>query len=143
MGEHRRVLHDRGVDWAAARNRAACGALGGLILAVLAMLVGLARAIIVAFTGRHIGSDGLVRGLSYYALGLAAAGALVGLLWPLRRGLIGRFVLGICAAAVTMAFIIASDHGPIASWRGEQIQALALFALIFGLPIGYQIGKQR
>ena len=143
MGEHQRALRDRGVDWAATRKRAARGALGGLIFAGLAMLVGLARAIIVAFTGRHIGSDGLVRGLSYYAVGLGAAGALVGLLWPLRRGLIGRFVLGVCAAAVAMAFVIASDSGPIASWRGEQLQALALFALIVGLPIGYQIGKQR
>jgi hypothetical protein len=86
--------------------------------------------------------DNLALGVALYTSGFVVAGAVVGLLWPWRRDLVGRFVLGIIGAAIVFAFIARMESGPVHTWgRFEGVMILAL-ALLFGVPIGWQFGKR-
>jgi hypothetical protein len=91
--------------------------------------------------GRRVGMAGFTVGITLYATGFAVAGAVVGLLWPWRRDLIGRFVLGLLGAAIVAAFIVRATDGPLSRWGAEQALTIVVMAAIFGLPLGWQIGK--
>ena len=143
MGEHNRIRKPQSVDWRAIGNRtAACGAVG-LLIAGAALAVGVVRILMMVVRGRAVGMDGFTVGITLYAAGFAVAGAVVGLLSPWRRDLIGRFVLGILAAAIVAAFIVRASDGPLSRWGAEQARTILVMATIFGLPLGWQLGKHR
>ena len=126
---------------AAAARRAAGGAALGALLAVFLLAVGLVRVAIARLSGRRVAMDGFEFGAALYALGFAAAGAVVGALWPLRRSLLGRYALGVIGATVVAAFIARAADGPVSGWGGAQYVTIGIMGVIFGAVAGYQIGK--
>src|SRR5689334_24150956 len=116
MGDHQRIRKRRPIDWRVVRDRTAGGVTAGLFLAGAALAVGVVRILIMLAGGRSVGMDGFTVGVTLYAAGFAVAGAVVGLLWPWRRDLVGRFALGVLAAAIMAAFIVRASDGPINRW---------------------------
>ena len=129
------------VDVREALRRSAYGSVLGAALAAVFLLVGLARALLLLLRGRSVGMDGFALGAVLYAVGFAVAGGAVGLLWPVRRSLLGRSLLGIAAATIVGGFILRAMDGPIHAWTEEQYVSLTAFGLLFGLAAGYQFGK--
>ena len=144
MGEHkRRRRRQRRYDWNAVRERLQGGAAVGFIMAAAGLGIGLLGAIVVQLSGRTVAFDNLVMGVTLYAGGFIVAGVVIGLLWSWHHDWAGRFILGIVGAAIVFAFITRMESGPVRTWgRDEGIQIL-VFALMFGIPMGYQFGKQR
>ena len=141
MGEHKRRRRHR-QDWRALRERLGGGAAIGLFFAAAGLGIGLVRALVVSLGGATVSADNLGVGILLYTGGFVVAGVVVSLLWPWRRDFIGRFALGIIGAAIVFTFIARMESGPVGTWgRDEAIQIL-VFALLFGLPMGWQFGKR-
>ncbi len=143
MGEHKRVKRRRRIDGVALRRRATQGAIVGAVLGGLGLLVGLARASIALLSGTHVVFGEMLLVPTLYIGGFAFAGACVGALAPVSRGLVGRFVVGFLAAAIVSTFLARAMDGPLASWGRVQFQTIAVMTAFFGLIAGYLIGKDR
>ncbi len=118
---------------------ALAGALHGLIMALLGLLVGLIRIVIALASGVSIapGELGLI---VYYVGAFAAAGAVGGLLWPLRRWVVGRYLLGIVVASVGMLILGIAESGPISQWDDAAWIAASICAVVFGITLGHAFG---
>lgn len=121
-----------------ARDRAEVGGFFGIVaglasLVVVAAWLGLER---LWGTGRPFW-PALVLHLGNLVL-YAAAGALIGAAWPLRRRAAGRMALWLVGAAAGAATITSVVHGPLWTWPWPVWWRYGLtaagFALVFGWP---------
>ena len=112
------------------------GALVGAFIAALALLVGSARIGFALAAGQRIQFDEL-HVLFYYVGAFVVGGAVVGLLWPLRRAQFGN--LGVALAGVTMGMLLLlrGIHGPYAQWGGREWLMLLLLSPVFGLILAH------
>ena len=128
----------RQADIREALRRAAWGSTVGAVVAALALGAGLLRAAVVLASGRPVGMDGFAPAAALYALGFAAAGALVGALWPLRRAYAGRVFLGMLGGWIVFAFIARAMEGPVAGWGRSEYWMIALLGGIMGGVVGHR-----
>lgn len=126
------------------RSRAKFGALTGLFFAALGLLIGAARIGLALLAGKRFpfgASDALL--LLSYPVGFVIAGSVVGVLWPIRRRLIGALVLGVLGAALFYATILIAWKHNLSSWKREDWLVLALCSLAIGPFFGYKFWKDR
>jgi len=150
VGEHRRSARAR-LSWRphrvlairAAASRAAVGALSGVVMALLGLTVGAVRALGALITGTSIEMDGFVPGVLLYGAGFAAAGSIDGAMWPLRRSLLGRYLIGILGAIIVFVFIARAADGPFERWDRSSVIGIGVLGIIFGVVAGYQFGKSE
>lgn len=116
----------------AARDRIQIGLLAGVVLATLygTWAVGLYLVSGAEPFAKHETSLSVVL-LTYYAAG-SVAGALVGILSPLGRSLLGRVLLGLIGAFTVFFCISVATHGPFWRWTPSEWQDLGVLTLIFG-----------
>ena len=116
--------------------RVGWGLAAGAGAGVLLLLVGVARGALVLVLGVHIatpGSRDLDLALGYVAA-FAAAGGVTAALWPLRKTLIGAYVVGYMGAGIVCAAI------GFMFGRGDSVTSnavgVALMTLVFGSAAG-------
>src|SRR5690242_11373332 len=91
-------------------------------MGVILIAVGLIRAAFALLAGHSVSTEGArdLIGAALYVGGFAAAGGVLGALWPLRRSFLGRFLLGYLGAGLVSAVCgvivmqLENDHDPMA-----------------------------
>jgi hypothetical protein len=122
------------------------GAAFGGILAAICVLIGVGRAALALIGGAGIAAlqvhDVVVLGT--YALGFVVAGAVVGLLSPVRRTRLGALLLGLLAAAVGIGvFVLGILSGSGPEKRAGLIVAWAVCTVIFGALLARDLYRSR
>ena len=121
------------------------GALLGLGFAAVALLVGVIRALVVILGGARV-SGGLSsedrRLLVFYVGGFTAAGFLIGAVWPLLPGKLGRYVAFAFGGIVMVFAIVAGDKGGLAALDRTEAVVKTSLGIIFGLAAAYGYLRQ-
>ena len=122
-------------------RRALVGAIFGSAIGVLALVVGLLRALKALARGVHVTFANYMHPAFLYFVSFVVAGALVGVAWPLgdRRG--GRYLLGVLGATVFMGGIVGIDHGAPWQWDYATIVMWAVLSVLFGIAAGYGLSR--
>lgn len=75
----------------------------------------------------------------YYAGAFIVAGAIVGLLWPMRITTVGRYALGIIGAGIGMTIMMVGLTGSIARWSGAEWFSGIFCTIFFGVLLAREI----
>ena len=128
-----------------ALKRTAQGAFGGMLMGGLMLGMGIASAALAAVVGRrvaiNIGRDVLLAAL--YVVGFTVAGAIIGLLAPIRRNWMGAFALGLLGAGIVSAVIglMVMTIEQERDWNAFAF-VVSLMTLLFGSVLGYFLHKE-
>ena len=113
------------------------GALAGLATAILALGVGLVRALLAILGGQTVGLEGLLPTTFWYVVAFVLAGGCAGLVWPQRDSPARRRLVLIAGMAVVVGIIVSVESGAPQTWRTfEWLMWLGL-SLVFGLALSY------
>jgi uncharacterized membrane protein len=127
-------------------ERAARGAVFGLVLGVMMTGVGLLRAGSAALLTRHVSSgtgQGL-GGVAGYVGAFAAAGAILGMLWPLKRSKVGAFVLGYLGAGIVCSAVGYLSEIREPHWNWTEFLVLAgIMTVVVGTAAGIQLNEKN
>lgn len=81
--------------------------------------------------------------LAMYVGGFAAAGAVLGALWPLRSTRVGAYKLGYIGAAIVSSvcgrIVMEAEHDHD---RGAFVSVVTIMTLVFGTAAGHQIRRE-
>lgn len=88
--------------------------------------------------GARIRFDEL-QGILFYFAAFLVAGAVVGLLWPMKRSRLGRYTLGILGAGIAILMMMRGFKGPLTRWDGAHWFSVLFCSLIFGVALARQI----
>jgi hypothetical protein len=113
------------------------GALAGLAIAILALGVGLVRALFAILGGQTVDLAGLLPTISWYVAAFVLAGAFAGLVWPRRDSPARRRLVFIVGMAIVVGIIVIVESGAPQTWRAfEWLMWLGL-SVAFGLALSY------
>ena len=112
-------------------------------MALLGLAVGVLRALVALISGTSVATDDFIPGMLLYGAGFAVAGSIIGALWPLRRNILGRYLVGILGAVIVFAFIARVVDGPLERWDRSSVIGIGVLGTLFGLVAGYQFGKSE
>ena len=127
-----RILH--GVVNAIAA--AVLGAGLGLMMSVLALLVGVIRLTIAVINGVKVEIGDLTFIIGYVAA-FVVGGFAGGLLWPIRRWIGGFYGLGIFGMTFVAGAFGLHEFGPPHKWEIFEWFIWGIFSIVFGLAVGH------
>lgn len=118
---------------------AAAGAAVGLAFSILALGVGVVRALFVLASGAHVTgpSSGDIRLLAFYVGGFMAAGVLIGAFWPALRGTASKTLVFMLGGVVMMFFIVVGDEGSVAAIDTADRIFIIVLGIVFGAAAAY------
>ncbi|HYW05519.1 MAG TPA: hypothetical protein VE913_01110 [Longimicrobium sp.] len=115
-------------------ERTAYGAVGGAFVGCLALLVGALNIALALASGTKISFDEL-EPLFFYLAAFVVAGGVMGLLGPITRTRVGRYVLGMVGAGVALLIMTRGFFGPYSGWEAHQWVITLGLSLVFGIVI--------
>jgi uncharacterized membrane protein len=120
------------------RERAVTDAIFGAIAGSLALVVGGVRILFALPGGTRVRFNEL-QGIVFYFAAFVLAGAVLGLLGPMKRTRPGRYALGVLGAGIAMLVMMRGFKGAFSQWGGA-VWASALFcSLFFGVALARQM----
>ncbi len=116
------------------------GALAGVAVALLAVAVGLGRAVLSLLTGNRVSFTGFFPGVLWYAGGFALGGALVGLIWPVGSSALRRRLIFVAGMSIVVGAIAILASGSPFTWHTFDWLLWAGLSILFGLAlsVGYE-----
>ena len=118
-------------------SRVRNGALAGLGIAILALGVGLLRALFVILGGQTVALDGLVPTILWYVAAFVLAGGFAGLVWPRHDSPARRRLIFIASMAIVCGIIVTVEFGAPQTWRAFEWLLWFGLSLVFGLALSY------
>jgi hypothetical protein len=112
--------------------RAVLGAVMGLLFGLLCLGVGALRALVVLLRGRRVDLTGLWPDVAWYVLGLVAAGAVMGAVWPRQPVRWRQYLAGFLAGMTVFAVIARLTDGPVSAWQLHTYLMIVALGTLFG-----------
>jgi hypothetical protein len=113
------------------------GAIAGLAIALLAIGVGLGRALLAFLSGSTVGFADLFPTIAWYVTAFVVAGGFVGLFWPGDDSAGRRRLLFIGGVAIVVGVIGVVESGPPQAWRLFDWLVWVGLSVAFGLALSF------
>jgi hypothetical protein len=122
-------------------SRVRNGALAGLGVAILALGVGLVRALFAILGGQAFDLTGLFPTISWYVAAFVLAGGFAGLVWPQRDSPTRRRLVFIASMAIVVGIIVVLQSGAPQTWR--TFEWLMWLGLSVAFGVAFSFGYER